>query len=438
MPCFRQNSRIDWCIFRVCGGGGGTQSSSVTTIFSGSQTFIVPLSLNGKRAIASISCMYSRSTSPSTICPGRTDSVWLARARTFSDIVWPVGIGGCTGAARPINMAMDGPKALRDRRNPGPMATSSTQSAAFAMLCLIWGSTWLAIRIGLEGAPPFLSASLRFAVASIVLVLIAVVFRSKWPQNRTEWALVGFVGIVLFTADYGLIYWGEGNGVESGLSAILFATFPLQTALVANAYLKAERFTVQKLLGIGVGFGGVVLIFRSELGTAGLEKVFPMLSIVVAATCAAFATVAVKRWGHDTEPISFNAAAMAVGSAALAAVSLIAREPWGVPTWPQGLGAILYLAIAGSVVTFVAWQWLLKEMQATTLSYIALIIPIVAVLLGASLGNEKFDLIDLIGAGIVLFGVFVSTSRRAATFARSAMGQAIADPDPADPPAGKT
>jgi len=321
---------------------------------------------------------------------------------------------------------------------PAPMATSSTRSAAFAMLCLIWGSTWLAIRIGLEGAPPFLSASLRFAVASIVLVLLAVVFRSKWPQNRTEWALVGFVGIVLFTGDYGLIYWGENNGVLSGLSAILFATFPLQTALVANVFLKAERLTLQKFLGIAVGFGGVVLIFRSQLGTAGLEQVFPMLSIVLGATCAAFATVAVKRWGHDTEPISFNAASMAVGAAALAGVSLIAREPWAVPTWPQGLGAILYLAIAGSVVTFVAWQWLLKEMQATFLSYIALVIPIVAVLLGASLGNETFDVIDLAGAGIVLLGIYVSTSRRAASFARAAMGQGIADPDPVDPPARKT
>ena len=318
------------------------------------------------------------------------------------------------------------------------MATSSTRTAAFAMLCLIWGSTWLAIRIGLEGAPPFLSASLRFAVASIVLVLLAVAFRSKWPQNRTEWALVGFVGIVLFTGDYGLIYWGENNGVPSGLSAILFATFPLQTALVANAFLKAERLTLQKFLGIAVGFGGVVLIFRGQLGTAGLAQVFPMLSIVLGATCAAFATVAVKRWGHDTEPISFNAATMAVGAGALAGVSLIARESWTVPTWPQGLGAILYLAIAGSVVTFVAWQWLLKEMQATFLSYIALVIPIVAVLLGASLGNETFDVIDLAGAGIVLLGIYVSTSRRAAAFARAAMGQGIADPDPADPPPRKT
>src|SRR2546425_2131022 len=112
----------------------------------------------------------------------------------------------------------------------------------------------------------------------------------------------------------------------------------------------------------------------------------------------------------------------------------------GIPTWPQGLGAILYLAIAGSVVTFVAWQWLLKEMPATSLSYIALIIPIVAVLLGASLGNETFDLIDLAGAGIVLLGIYVSTSPRAAAFARAAMGLAVADPHPhpADPPARKT
>src|SRR5437870_425130 len=232
------------------------------------------------------------------------------------------------------------------------MATSSTRSAAFAMLCLIWGSTWLPIPIGLAAPPPFLSASLRFAVASIVLVLLAVVFRSKWPQNRTEWALVGIVGIVLFTGDYGLIYWGENNGVPSGLSAILFATFPLQTALVANAFLKAERFTVQRLLGIGVGFGGVVLIFRSQLGSAGPGQGFPTLSIILAATAAACASV--------------------------------------------------------------------------------------AVLLGASLGNETFDVIDLAGAGIVLLGIYVSTSRRAAAFARAAMGQGIAEPDPVDPPPRKT
>ncbi len=313
------------------------------------------------------------------------------------------------------------------------MATRFVRGAAFAMLCVIWGSTWLAIRIGLQGAPPFLAASLRFIVASVTLVILAIVFRSKWPSNRTEWALVGFVGLILFTADYGLIYWGE-QVVESGLSAILFATLPLQTALVANALLRGERLTVQKLAGIGLGFGGILLIFRGQIGTAGLDKVFPMLAIVLSATCAAFATVALKRWGHATDPVTFNAVAMAVGAVSLGLVSFAAKEPWRMPTWPAGIGAILFLALAGSVVTFVTWQWLLKTAEATSLSFVALITPITAVLLGATVGNEKFDAIDLVGSAIVLGGIYVSISRRVAGLGRAMVGRTAPASDPADPP----
>ncbi len=316
----------------------------------------------------------------------------------------------------------------------GPVATRLVRGAAFAMLCVIWGSTWLAIRIGLEGAPPFLAASLRFVVASLTLVALAAVFRSKWPANRTEWALVAFVGLILFTADYGLIYWGENNGVESGLSAILFATLPLQTALTANAFLRGERLTFQKLAGIAIGFGGILLIFRGQVGTAGMEKAFPMIAIVLSATCAAFATVAIKRWGHDTDPVTFNGAAMAVGAGSLAIVSLVAREPWGVPTWPAGIGAILYLALAGSVVTFVTWQWLLKAAEATSLSFVALITPITAVILGATVGKETFDAVDLIGSAIVLVGIYVSISHRLATIGRAAIGGSRTVSEPADPP----
>jgi len=316
---------------------------------------------------------------------------------------------------------------------PTAMATRVVRGAAFAMLCVIWGSTWLAIRIGLGGAPPFLAASLRFIVASLTLGVLAIAFRSRWPANRTEWFLVGYVGVVLFTLDYGLIYWGENNGVESGLSAILFATFPLQTALFANAFLQEERLTVQKLTGIVVGFGGIVLIFRGQIGSAGLDKAFPMLAIVLSATCAASATIAIKRWGHGADPVTFNASAMAVGAAGLASASLIAVEPWRTPSWPAGIGAILYLALAGSVVTFVTWQWLLKTSEATSLSFVALITPITAVLLGATVGSETFDLIDLVGAGIVLGGIYVSTSRRVTTLGRAVSRRAAPVADPIEP-----
>jgi drug/metabolite transporter (DMT)-like permease len=305
------------------------------------------------------------------------------------------------------------------------------------MLCIVWGSTWLAIRIGLQGAPPFLAATLRFVVASLTLGVLAIAFRSRWPANRTEWALVVFVGVVLFTLDYGLIYWGENNGVESGLSAILFATLPLQTALAAKALLPGERLTAQKLAGIALGFGGILVIFRGQIGTAGAEKTLPMLALVLGASCAAVATVALKRWGQATDPITFNAGSMAVGTVCLAALSLGAGERWSAPSWPEGTGAILYLALAGSVVTFITWNWLLKAVEATSLSFIALVTPITAVLLGAYLGNETFDAVDLLGAAIVLAGIYVSMSRRLAIFGRAVVGRPGPASDPIDPPDGE-
>ena len=331
-----------------------------------------------------------------------------------------------------------GRKPLPDRRITSGVTPRARTSGAFAMLCAIWGSTWLVIRIGLNGAPPFLGAALRFLVAAVTLLALAAAFRSKLPRTRTEWMLVGFVGLVLFTADYGLIYWGEARGVESGLSAILFASMPFQTALVAHALTAEEKITVPKLAGIALGFGGILLIFRGQLAAAGGAKLLPMAAIVIAATCASFATVAVKRWGHGADPFTFNAFAMAVGTAGLAATSGLAGEAWAVPSWPTGIGAILYLGLAGSVVTFVMYVWLLRNIEATSLSFVAMVTPIVAVMLGVAVGGEVLDPIAIGGAAVTLAGVYLSTSRRAAAWVRAVMGTAVvADAGAPDPPAGK-
>ena len=300
--------------------------------------------------------------------------------------------------------------------------------ALYAMLCGIWGSTWLAIRIGLQGAEPFLAASLRFALAFAVLVPVIAWRRNRLPKGRTEWSLVLFVGIVLFTIDYGLIYWGERQGVESGLAAILFATFVFQTALFAQILLAAEKVTAQKVVGIGVGFVGILVIFRGEIGTAGLDKFLPMLAIILSATCAAISSVATKRWGHDTDPVSFTALSMAVGAVGLLGLSAAVREPWGVPSWPEGVLAIVYLALAGSVVTFVTYWWLLKRIEATTASYIAMVTPIVAVFLGVTVGSEAFDVVALGGTAMTLTGIYVSTSKRVAAW--RARRTPVPAPDP--------
>jgi len=303
-----------------------------------------------------------------------------------------------------------------------PVAARGLAGATYAMLCVIWGSTWLGIKIGLQGAPPFLAAGLRFALASIVLLAAASLLRSRLPRTRAEWTLVAYFGIVLFTADYGLIYWGEGNGVESGLTAILFATLPFQTALFAHVLIRDDRLTAQKIVGVAVGFAGILLVFRGQLESAGLSKFFPMLAIVLSATCASSATVALKRWGHDTDPVSFNGFSMGVGAVGLAVVSAATGERWAVPSWPEGILAILYLSLLGSVVAFVAYMWLLRRLPVTTMSYVILVTPIVAVFLGVAVGNEAFDPLALLGAAITLSGIYLSTSKRAATLARVLAG----------------
>ena len=309
------------------------------------------------------------------------------------------------------------------------MASRGTSFAAYAMLCGIWGSTWLVIKIGLQGAPPFLAASLRFVIASLVLLALAAVFRSKLPKGRTEWGLIALFGVILFTLDYGLIYWAENSGLGSGLSAVLFATMPLQTAILAHAILRDEPLTIPKVVGILVGFAGVLLVFRGEFGAAGLATLLPMIAIIVSATCAAVATVAAKRWGHGIDVFTFNGFAMAIGSIGLLAWSAAAAEPWAVPSWPAGILSILYLSLVASVVAFATYVWLLRKLPATSMSYIALVTPVLAVLLGAALAGEAFDPLAIAGAAIILCGIFLSTSKRAASWIRNLMGAGVV-PEP--------
>lgn len=298
------------------------------------------------------------------------------------------------------------------------MNRRAAYGSAFALLCAIWGSTWFAIKVGLESTPVFFAASFRFALAAAVLAVVTLVFRAHLPRNRTEWALAAFVGVVLFTGDYGLIYWAEANGVPSGLTAVLFATMPLQTAIAAHALVKDEPLSRQKLAGIGLGFLGIVLIFRGQMSASGVGLLLPMIAVVLAATCGGVVTAAERRWGRSLDPVGFNVIAMAIGAPLLAILSLASGERWSIPPWPAGLGALLYLALAGSVVTFVIWNWMLRTVPATSMSFVTMITPIVALFLGAVLAQEGLEPLDVIGTAVVLLGIFLASSRRVGLWVR--------------------
>lgn len=275
----------------------------------------------------------------------------------------------------------------------------------YTLLCVVWGSTWLVIKVGLEGAPPFLGASLRFVIAAAILIPLSLALRAEWPRNRVEWAVVAFIGVVLFIADYGLIYWAEANGVESSLAAVLFATMPFQTAFMAHALIHRERLTWLRFTGIVMGFGGVVLVFGGEAGGAGLVKLVPMLAVVLSATCASAASVAIKRWGQEASPYTWNGAAIAIGAVGLMALSLATGEQLAVPGWPVGILSIVYLGVLGTVVAFVVYLRLLKTIPVTTMSFIAFVTPLVALLLGFVVASETLHPLAGVGAALTLSGI---------------------------------
>jgi drug/metabolite transporter (DMT)-like permease len=280
--------------------------------------------------------------------------------------------------------------------------------ALYAMLCLIWGSTWLVIKVGYGGLGPFNVAAVRFFVAGAVLMPLVPLLGAKWPSNRREWALTAWVGLVLFAADYGLIYWGE-QFLDSGLTSILFALLPLVTIGLAHLYVPGDRITGRKLAGSVLAFGGIVALFgdRVRLDPAGLG---PMLAIVGSTVCAAAAGVATKRHGANLHPAAFNAPAMMIGAAALGVASLMAGDGLRLPRDTATWGAVMYLAIAGSVVTFLGYFTLLKTWSVTSLSFISVFTPAIALVLGFVFLDERPTLFTWVGATLILSGVTLALS----------------------------
>jgi drug/metabolite transporter (DMT)-like permease len=280
---------------------------------------------------------------------------------------------------------------------------------AFAVLCLIWGSTWLAIKEGYGGLGPFNVAALRFAIAGVLMLALVPVLGARLPRSRQEWMLSLFVGAVLFAMDYGLIYWGE-QYLDSGLTAVVFAVMPIMTALIAHAYLPAERLTARKMGGAVVAVLGVATLFGASL-RVDAARVWPMLAIVGAALGGSLGTVATKRHGKDLHPAALNAPAMLFGALLLALASLATGDGLALPTDATTWTAVLYLALAGSIVTFLIYFWLLKSWDSTTMSFISVFTPALALLLGFLVRGERPTALSGVGAALILAGVWLATRK---------------------------
>lgn len=279
----------------------------------------------------------------------------------------------------------------------------------YVLLCLVWGSTWLVIKVGYGELGPFNVAALRFFLAGAVLVPIVPLVGARWPEGAGEWALVAWVGLVLFAADYGLIYWAE-QFLDSGLTAILFATLPLITILFAHLYLPGDRITPRKLAGTVLAFVGVAALFGDRV-RVDASAAWPMAAVVASAVCAAAVGVVTKRHAHHLHPAALNAPAMLVGAVALLVVSCAAGDGFALPRDLGTWWAVIYLALAGSVLTFLVYFTLLKTWSVTSLSFISVFTPAMALLLGFVFLDERPTTLTAAGAVLILMGVALAVSR---------------------------
>ncbi len=272
-----------------------------------------------------------------------------------------------------------------------------------SMICLIWGSTWLGIKIGLEDSPPFLSSASRFLISSSFLYLL--IRLKKLPIPKSNWPKIIIPGFLLYGLSYGLDYWGI-QYIASGLAAVLFATLPFFVAISAHYMLGNEKLSWIKIFCLGVGFLGVVIIFRDQIHfSASLKSILGMLALIVAAFSAGISGVFTKRDLHHLDPIVIACFQMLVGMVFLLVMGLSFENLSSFKITYKSVGAVLYLAFFGSVVTFVTYFWLLKRIEVTKLSLIAFVTPILALILGAVVKNERISLPLILGSFLVILGI---------------------------------
>lgn len=275
---------------------------------------------------------------------------------------------------------------------------------ALLSVYVIWGSTYYAIRVALDGFPPFLLGAVRFTVAG-VLLYAWLRWRGMASPSRLQWRNAAITGTLLLGVGNGLVCYAEQH-VASGLAAVAVAGMPLFAALFAGMYGNWPRRL--EWVGLAIGLVGV-LVLNTGGGMTG--SIVGAVALIVASISWAFGSVWSSR--QDMPPAAMNTAAqMLVAGVVLTVVGLLGGERIVAVPGADAIWAMVYLAVMGSLVGFTAYVYLLKTVRAPVASSYAYVNPPVAVLIGVAIGGEAIHTLDVISMAIILFGVGLITLGR--------------------------
>lgn len=277
----------------------------------------------------------------------------------------------------------------------------------FAIIYFVWGSTFLAIRVGVREVPPFLFAAMRFLVAGLALFGWMAARGEQLPRRR-EWGSAVLVALLIFVGDYGLLFWAEQR-VPSGVAAVMMATIPVFMALSEIVFLKTRRMSWRLGLALAVGLSGVAVLVSSslKLGGTAIDEV-EAAALIFAAICWSVASVLTRKLPLPGSKGLSSGAQMLAGGLLLTAVSAGLGEWRGFQMSAVSAGAwwaLAYLIVLGSIVGFTAYVWLLHHEPPTVVGTYAYVNPVVAVVVGYRLGGEGIGLRTVAGMVLVLFSV---------------------------------
>jgi len=282
---------------------------------------------------------------------------------------------------------------------------ASVKAAVWVLLSLIWGLTWLAVRVGLDTLPPFTFAGFRFLLAGAVLCPVLLLQKVAIPKDRTTWKIILGTSLLIISLPYAAQFWGQ-QYVASGLTAVMFATIPLFGMIFAHLMLANDRLTLGGIAGVSLGIGGVALIFADQLRANSLLAVLGCVGFLVGAAAQALAQVIMKDRGRDLNPLLVTTGQSLAGGLLLLAIGVaVEGDPLNIHWSLDALLALFYLSAIGSALAFSLLYWLIRHVRVTTVTSIALAQSVVAVVAGWIVLGERLQWTAVVGIAAVLSGL---------------------------------
>jgi drug/metabolite transporter (DMT)-like permease len=280
---------------------------------------------------------------------------------------------------------------------------AKTINLLVALICLLWGSTWFVIRVGIKDLPPFTSSGIRFAIAGVLMAVVAMTLGRRESGGSPRTSLWIQVGVLNFAVSYGIVYCVE-IVLPSGLVAVLWGVFPMMMAGMAHRFLPGEQLRGVQWLGFAVGLGGIVFLFLTDLKKFGVEAL-PAASILLLSPLAcAISTTFIKKHGATTNSTLLNRNAMLLGAALLLLLAVATEHDAKFDWTPPAIFSIIYLAVFGTVVTFGIYFWLLRYADANRLALVAYVTPVIALIIGWIFG-EAVTWNTVLGSALIIAGV---------------------------------